>query len=117
MPLDRQTTVGILGAGTMGSGIAQVAATAGHRVVVADTRPEALDAARNSVAKALARDVEKQRLSADEAKSVAGRLSFVAPGDGLSAFGPTGLVIEAIVEDLGIKRDIFRALETVVPDG
>jgi 3-hydroxybutyryl-CoA dehydrogenase len=117
MPLDRQTTVGVLGAGTMGSGIAQVAATAGHRVVVADTRPEALDAARNSVAKALARDVEKHRLSADEARAVAGRLSFVAPGDGLSAFAHAGLVIEAIVEDLAIKRDIFQALDIVAPNG
>src|SRR5215467_12107170 len=117
MPLDHHTTVGVLGAGTMGSGIAQVAATAGHRVVVADTRPEALDAARNSVAKALARDVEKNRLSGDEAKAVAGRLSFVAPGDGLSVFAHSGLVIEAIVEDLTVKRDIFRALDTVAPAG
>jgi 3-hydroxybutyryl-CoA dehydrogenase len=48
---------------------------------------------------------------------VAGRLSFVAPGDGLSVFAPTGLVIEAIVEDLAVKRDIFRALDTVVSAG
>jgi 3-hydroxybutyryl-CoA dehydrogenase len=116
MSLDRQTQVGVLGAGTMGSGIAQVAATAGHKVVVADTRPEALDAARTSVAKALARDVEKGLLSADQAKMIAARLAFVVPGDGLAAFTGAGLVIEAIVEDLAVKRDIFRALETVVTD-
>ncbi len=111
MPLDRETVVGVLGAGTMGSGIAQVAAVAGHRVIIADTRAEALDTARKGVAKALGREVEKARLTPDQAKAIAGRMSFVPAGSDLAAFAGAGLVIEAIVEDLAVKRDTFRALE------
>jgi 3-hydroxybutyryl-CoA dehydrogenase len=61
-PFGAQTTVGVLGAGAMGSGIAHVAAAAGHPVVVTDTRPDALARAEEAIRKALSRDVEKQRL-------------------------------------------------------
>jgi 3-hydroxybutyryl-CoA dehydrogenase len=112
-PLGAHTTVGVLGAGSMGTGIAQVAATAGHRVVVADTRADALAKAEQGIRKALARDVEKQRLDRARADEIAGRIRFL-PLD-YSAYAGCGLVVEAIVEDLEIKRDAFRQLERAVP--
>ncbi len=113
--MDTETVVGVLGAGTMGAGIAQVAAMAGHQVVVADTRAAALDQARAGAAKALGREVEKGRLSAEKAKEIAARMGFVPAGEDLRAFAGAGLVIEAIVEDLGVKRDVFRRLEAITP--
>jgi 3-hydroxybutyryl-CoA dehydrogenase len=108
-PLGAHTAVGVLGAGSMGTGIAQVAATAGHRVVVADTRPDALTKAEDGIRKALAREVEKKRVDRAQADEIAGRIRF-APLD-YSAFAECGLVIEAIVEDLDVKRRAFRQLE------
>jgi 3-hydroxybutyryl-CoA dehydrogenase len=112
-PLGAHTTVGVLGAGSMGTGIAQVAAAAGHNVVVADTRPEALGKADQGIRKMLARDVEKQRLDRPRADDIARRIHF-APLD-YRRFSDCGLVIEAIVEDLEVKRDAFRQLERAVP--
>jgi 3-hydroxybutyryl-CoA dehydrogenase len=106
------TTVGVLGAGAMGSGIAQVAAGAGHQVVVADTRPEALAKAEQAVRKSLARDVEKQRLDRAHADEIVRRVRFTqATHDALAG---CGIVIEAIVEDLDAKREAFRQIERVV---
>jgi 3-hydroxybutyryl-CoA dehydrogenase len=118
--LDAQTTVGILGAGSMGSGIAHVAAVAGHRVVVSDSRVEALEKAEQGIRRALTRDVEKNRLERDRADEITRRITFAAPGTGdvssaYHAFTECGLVIEAIVEDLEVKRDAFRLLERAVP--
>ena len=108
--------VGVIGAGAMGSGIAQVAAAAGHRVVLGDVNASAVAKARTSIAKALSREVEKGRT--DEAR-VAAILARIGDGGdlsrGYSAFAECGLVIEAIREDLETKRTLFRALETVVP--
>ncbi|MBX3146461.1 MAG: 3-hydroxybutyryl-CoA dehydrogenase [Gemmatimonadales bacterium] len=115
MAVDRQTVVGVLGAGTMGSGIAQVAAAAGHRVILADVFAGAADKARIAHTKSIGREVEKGRLSADAAAALLGRIEYhtLAPGDFLP-FGPAGLVIEAIVEDLEVKRATFRHLENVL---
>jgi 3-hydroxybutyryl-CoA dehydrogenase len=106
------TVVGVLGAGSMGSGIAQVAAAAGHRVVVSDARAEALARTEQGIRKALARDVEKQRLGGARADEIIGRIRF-APAT-YDALAECELVIEAIVEDLDVKRDAFRQLEHVV---
>jgi 3-hydroxybutyryl-CoA dehydrogenase len=120
-PLGPQTIVGVLGAGSMGTGIAQVAATAGHAVVVTDGNVEALTRAQQSVRKALARDVDKGRLTAARAEHLASRIVVAPPkalpngGLDLHAFSQCGLVIEAIVEDLEVKRDAFRRLERAVP--
>src|SRR2546423_12662597 len=113
--LDIQTRVGVLGAGTMGVGIAQVAAAAGHSVVVVDSNPPSIDRAQADVRRSLARDVEKRRLTAEDAQYVDRRLRFVASAD-VSAFHDCGLVIEAIVEDLESKRRAFREIENVVGD-
>lgn len=108
--------VGVIGAGAMGSGIAQVAAIAGHRVVIADADVSAIERARESVGKALHRDLEKGRLPAGGDAAVLDRITFVGGVDELSPFADCTLVIEAIVERLDAKRALFAALEPVVAD-
>jgi 3-hydroxybutyryl-CoA dehydrogenase len=116
---DENFTVGVLGAGAMGTGIAQVAAAAGHSVVIADAVPGAVGRARTSIAKAMEREVEKGRLTHDAASALVGRIEFcdAAVADGIGEFSKCGLAIEAIVEDLATKQALFRVLEKVVaPD-
>jgi 3-hydroxybutyryl-CoA dehydrogenase len=114
--LTNETTVGVLGAGAMGTGIAQVALTRGHRVVLADARPDAAERASDTVAKALAREVEKGRLTPAAANGAHRRLTIVRGTEDVGQFAECGLVIEAIVEDLRVKRESFRRLEEVVAD-
>jgi 3-hydroxybutyryl-CoA dehydrogenase len=116
--LDSRTIVGVVGAGAMGSGIAQVAAVAGHRVVLADADAGAVVRARAAIGKLLAREVEKSRLPAGQDEATLERISFVAGAgpDELHPFIDCGLVIEAIVERLDAKRALFAALEPVVTD-
>lgn len=110
--------VGVVGAGAMGAGIAQVAALAGHAVVLCDARADALPKARAGMEKAFARLVEKGRLTAEAAQATLARVRFVGPnalgGPDLSALSGAGLVVEAIVEDIAAKRDLFARLEQVV---
>jgi 3-hydroxybutyryl-CoA dehydrogenase len=109
--------VGIVGAGAMGSGIAQVALRNGHHVVLADVEKVATVKARESIERALARDVDKGRLTSDAAASARERLRTVSLPAGLGEFSECGLVVEAIVEGLDAKQSLFRALEGVVsPD-
>ena len=115
--LSQSTTVGVLGAGAMGSGIAQVAAVAGHEVVLLDSQAAALDRARQGIQKALAREVEKGRMAQEQARDVERRLTFVGASGDYSAFRGCGLVIEAIVEDLDTKQRAFRGIEAVVDAG
>ena len=107
--------VGVIGAGAMGGGIAHVAAAAGHRVVLGDARPDAFAKAHAAITKAVARDVEKGRLDQPGADALLGRITDA--GDlsaGYAAFAPCGLVIEAVLEDLTVKRSLFCRLEQVV---
>jgi 3-hydroxybutyryl-CoA dehydrogenase len=106
-------TVGVVGAGAMGSGIAQVAALAGHPVVLQDVADAAIASAGAGIEKALAREVDKGRLTPDAAEAARGRIRYFAGGD-LAPFARCELVIEAIVERLGPKREAFAALERVV---
>jgi len=105
--------VGVLGAGAMGSGIAQVAALAGHPVVLQDLDEGAVARARAGIGKALAREVEKGRLTSGARDAAGERIRYVAGAD-LRPFAPCELVIEAIVEQLGPKRQSFAALEQIV---
>lgn len=117
--LTQDTPAGVLGAGAMGSGIAQVAALHGHQVVLVDSSAGALDRARASVDKALQRDVQKGRLTVARAAEVLGRVRFVEhTGSGpMSEFAGCGLVVEAIVERLDVKRESFARIEAAVaPD-
>jgi 3-hydroxybutyryl-CoA dehydrogenase len=111
MPLDARAAVGVVGAGAMGTGIAQVAAAAGHRVTVHDADADAMTRARASLEKVHARLVEKGKLDAAAAKETLARIEFAQTTD---AFAPCALVIEAVVEDLDAKRALFVALEGVV---
>ena len=114
--LSPTTPIGVLGAGAMGGGIAQVAARAGHPVVLVDTSRAQLERAREGFAQALARDVEKGRLDAAASGSVAGRVSYVERGAEapMEMFAGCGIVIEAIVERLDVKHSAFAALERAV---
>ena len=108
--------VGVIGAGAMGAGIAQVAAVHGHPVVLADSQPASIARARDGHAKALAREVEKGRMTRDGADAVRARIVYVegAAETDLPAFAGAGIVIEAIVEQLAPKQALFRSLETVL---
>ena len=116
MPLDKGTKVGVLGAGAMGRGIAQVAAMAGHAVVVLDPSDDALRAARADHLKLLAYNVEKGRMSAAESEENGRRIEWVSAKNDYGRYRDCGLVIEAIVEDLAVKRSAFEAIEQVVSD-
>ncbi|MFL5608080.1 MAG: 3-hydroxyacyl-CoA dehydrogenase NAD-binding domain-containing protein [Gemmatimonadaceae bacterium] len=115
MANDASMVVGVVGAGAMGAGIAQVAASAGHRVVLADMAQSAVERARQGMRKALLRDVEKGRIDAAAMDAVLGRLTDA--GDlaaGYEAFADCDIVIEAVLEDLGAKQALFADLEKVV---
>ena len=121
MEKDKPATqiVSIIGSGTMGAGIAQVAASFGHEVVLLDSNGEALSRARVGINKALRRDVEKGRITEDASREIERRINFVDATlfDASSAFGSSSMVIEAIVEDLSIKQQTFKRIENFVsPD-
>ncbi len=105
---------GVAGAGTMGRGIAQVLAQCGARTLLFDAQPGAAEKARESIAQALARLVEKGKTTDAQAKSVLSRIE-VAPS--LEGLAPCHVVIEAIVEELGAKRELFSRLEEIVGAG
>ncbi len=106
--------IGVVGAGTMGAGIAQVAAAAGHRVLLYDGVPAATGAALARIEAALERAEGQGRISAHQRSSTLARISA---GRDLDALAPAGLVIEAIVEDLEAKRKLLGTLEVLLgPD-
>ena len=114
---DRPLRVGVVGAGAMGTGIAQVAAQAGHDVVLADAAPGAAARARRSLTSTLDKLVEKGRLAAAERDATIGRIEFVdSPLAGAEGYRDCDLVIEAIVEDLSAKQSLFNKLDTVIGD-
>lgn len=102
--------VGVIGSGSMGSGIAQVAATAGHEVVLFDTNQEALKKAMGKLQKILARLVEKGRIDAATSSEIFGRIT---PASDLNQMEGSGIVIEAIIENLEIKKTVFSQLEEI----
>ncbi|PZF84463.1 hydroxyphenylacetyl-CoA thioesterase PaaI [Jiangella anatolica] len=106
----RSVPVGIVGAGTMGAGIAQVAAAAGHEVRIHDAAEGAAAAAVEAIFQRLARLVDKGTMLADEAEDAATRLRPAGPLEDLAG---CGLVIEAVAEDLEVKRALFTGLEAV----
>jgi 3-hydroxybutyryl-CoA dehydrogenase len=103
----------VLGAGTMGAGIAQVAAEAGLDVLLHDPIPGAVEKARDRIAKLLDRKVEKGHLTVEDRDAALGR---VRPEPTLEGVAAAELVIEAIPEDLALKRDAFRLLDAAAPD-
>jgi len=104
-------TVGVVGAGAMGAGIAQVALTAGLNVVLHDSNPEALSKARGQIRAGVDRLMQKGRVSADMVQRIDDHLVLA---EDLSAVAPAQIVFEAIVEELPPKQALFAALENVV---
>lgn len=103
--------VGVLGAGTMGSGIAQVAAQSGHRVVLVDVNAEVLAGAQTKMRKIFERLVEKGKWEENYANDVFGRIKFSAD---INDFEGSGLIIEAIIEKIEVKHIVFKQLEEIV---
>ena len=113
LALPPSRTVAVIGSGAMGAGIAQVAAAAGYTVQLFDTRPEAVAKAIADIGGMFDKLAGKGRMTTDEARAAAGRLR---PAAELSALAEAGLVVEAIVENLDVKRKLFADLEAVVAD-
>jgi 3-hydroxybutyryl-CoA dehydrogenase len=103
--------IAVIGAGTMGSGIAQVAATAGCLVKLFDTFPDALSRSKNNLDKALQKLEEKGKITQDEVNRIAGNISYV---NTLTELADAELIIEAIVENIDVKRILFSDLEKIV---
>ena len=103
--------IAIIGAGTMGSGIAQVAATAGCSVQLFDAFPDALKKAQNSLETTFSKLVEKGKISEDEKKRILGNIRFE---NELNSLSNAELIIEAIIENLDVKRKLFSELEQIV---
>ncbi len=106
-------TIGVVGCGLMGSGIAEVAAKSGFQVLVREQNESFLKKGLGRIEQSLARAVSKGKLSAEDKTTVQAK---IAGGIGLDeALATCDLVIEAITEDIDLKREIFRALDTICP--
>lgn len=108
--LTQNSLIGVIGSGAMGSGIAQVAAKAAHKVIVYDNNQEALKRSEAQLQSSLAKLVEKQKITAKEQKSIQDNIQF---SNDLNSFSACGLVIEAIVENLDVKKNVFSELERI----
>ena len=106
-----KTTVGVIGAGAMGSGIAQLAAQAGHPVVLVDQSADALDRSAAQLAKVADRLIEKGKWAPEFSQSVQERIHRTTE---LTALKSCDWIIEAIVENLGVKQSLFQSLEAIV---
>ena len=105
--------VGIIGSGTMGSGIAQVAATSGCQVNLFDANRAVLEKSKISLEKILIRLIEKGRIDTSEKNRIQSNINYV---DSLEKLSDSDLIIEAIIENLEIKKKVFSELETMVSD-
>jgi len=112
-PTREDLTIGIIGAGAMGRGIAQVSATGGLSVKLFDADTAAAEDARHFIGKMIHRLAEKGKLTDQEAESAANRVETV---NKLEALSECHLIVEAIVEDLDVKKSVFRDLEAIVDD-
>ncbi|HEV2835937.1 MAG TPA: 3-hydroxybutyryl-CoA dehydrogenase [Pyrinomonadaceae bacterium] len=104
--------IGVVGAGTMGNGIAQVSARAGYNVILHDVRDEFVERGFAAIDKSLQRYVEKEQISADEKKRIVERIRGTTD---LAALGEATFVIEAVVEDLAVKTEVFKLLDKITP--
>jgi 3-hydroxybutyryl-CoA dehydrogenase len=106
--------IGVIGAGTMGNGIAQVFAQSGFEVKLCDMVPAAIERAKSTIEKSLGKFVEKGKLSAEDRDAALGRLKAFATLDNLA---DVDYVVEAVAEDLDVKRGLFRELDVITPPG
>lgn len=112
MRFSKDTVVGVVGAGAMGSGIAQVAAVAGHKVILYDTNHAALEKSKANLATTIKKLEEKGKLQNGQA--IIDSFTYATE---LDAFAECGLVIEAIIENLEVKKKLFGAIEQIVKSG
>jgi 3-hydroxybutyryl-CoA dehydrogenase len=103
--------IGIIGSGTMGSGIAQVAATYGWEVKLFDARAEALAHSRKALEKVLTRLLEKGKMDETKKSDIESKIDYVTT---MGSFKDCDLIIEAIIEDLDIKKKVFKEVESIV---
>jgi len=106
--------IGIIGSGAMGAGIAQVAATAGHRVILFDDNQKALNKSKENLNSTLKKLVEKQKITEQTAKEIIERIEFAK---NLNQFKNCEFIIEAIIENLEVKQKLFSDLENIVSSG
>lgn len=111
--LSKNSIIGVIGAGTMGAGIAQVAATAGHQTILLDTNHTVLKKAEDSLKATFTKLVEKGKYTTDQASAIISRIKFYSS---LMEFGKCDLIIEAIVEDLAVKQSVFAEIESIVTE-
>jgi len=113
-PLESIETTGVVGAGTMGSSIAQVAAMAGYDVVMTDVDQERVEQGSESIKESLSRFVETNRLSEETARAVRERITGTTDSGELAG---SDIVIEAVAEDLDTKQEVFAELDEILSDG
>jgi 3-hydroxybutyryl-CoA dehydrogenase len=106
----KNSIIGVVGSGAMGSGIAQVAATAGHQTIVYDTNTAALEKAKTNLTNSLTKLVEKQKITDEKAKEI---LNLTSYSNSIQDFNGCDLIIEAIVENSDIKQSVFKELESI----
>lgn len=104
--------IGVIGAGTMGNGIAQVAARAGYTVIMCDVRDNLLQGGLVAIDKSLQRDVDKERLRGEEKGAILERIQTTTDMNALSS---ASFVVEAVTENLAVKTDVFKALDRITP--
>ena len=107
----KNSIIGIVGSGAMGSGIAQVAATAEHKTIIYDTNAVALEKAKTNLTNSVFKLVEKQKITQEKANAVLSLTSFTGQITDLSS---CQLIIEAIIENSDVKQKVFQALEGIV---
>lgn len=110
---NKETKIGVLGAGTMGTGIAQIAATYGHQVYIYDNDEPALQNSEDKMKKIFTRLVEKKKMSNEDAEQILKRVHY---SDFVGVTEDCGLIIEAIIEKLSAKQEAFRKLERTFSD-
>ena len=109
--LTSKSKIGIIGSGAMGSGIAQIAATAGHSILIYDNNGSALTKASENLKSGLQKLVEKQKITKEKSDAIIGNIQFVSD---METFASCDLIIEAIIEHLDIKKKVFTSLEDIV---
>ena len=105
--------ISIIGSGTMGIGIAQIASDHNHKVIIYDKSKKALKTAKEKLEKILNRLIEKQKIDKKESKRILTNIKF---SDSIKEIEKAEIVVEAIIEDLGIKKDMFQKIENLVSD-
>jgi 3-hydroxybutyryl-CoA dehydrogenase len=114
MSIENIRTIGVVGAGSMGAGIAQVAAQAGFQVKVVDVGDAAFARARKTIAGSLERMVKKEKITADQMKEAMDRIGFSADVGSLSG---VPFLFEAVFEDVAVKKELYGKLDAVCGDG